>query len=68
MGKANPKSIVCFPFKKEDVKIFTRNIQEALSHPDVGEVLCMGYEKNECFNEIEAKVPEIEKKKKRESI
>jgi mannosylglycerate synthase len=65
MGKANPKSIVCFPFKKEDVKVFTRNIQEALSHPDVGEVLCVGYEKNKCFNEIEAKVPEIERKEKK---
>ncbi|MEA1963938.1 MAG: hypothetical protein U9O41_02290 [Candidatus Aerophobetes bacterium] len=59
------KSIVCFPFKKEDIKVFTRNIQEALSHPNVREVLCVGYEKNDCFNEIEAKIPEVEKKEKK---
>jgi len=45
-------SLVVFPFKSEDVEIFTRNIREALSHPAVGSVLCIGLEKNECYRAV----------------
>lgn len=65
MKRSNPKIIVCFPFKKENTQVLLKNIKEALAYPEVGEVLCVGYEKNDCFNEIETKVFEVEKKEKK---
>ena len=62
MKRKSLKSIVCFPFKKENTDVLLKNIREALASVEVGEVLCVGYEKNDCFNEIEDKVPEIERK------
>lgn len=59
-------SLVAFPFKSEDVRIFSKNIREAAAHPWVGLVLCVGYEKNECYNEIEAAIPEIERESNKE--
>ncbi|MBL7075026.1 hypothetical protein ISS37_07300 [candidate division KSB1 bacterium] len=60
MSREDPKSAVCFPFKKEDVQVFTKNIKEVIKHPKVGAVICVGYEKNDCFKEIEATIPSIE--------
>jgi len=62
----NPKSIVCFPFKSEDTGIFTKNIREAVAHPRVNAVLCVGYEKNDCYQGIERVIPEIEKESNKE--
>jgi len=57
--------MVCFPFKAENTQVFLKNIREALAHPRVGEVLGVGYEKNNCFEEIEAKLSRVEKKGKK---
>lgn len=57
--------MVCFPFKAENTQVFLKNIREALAHPRVGEVLGVGYEKNNCFKEIEAKLSGVEKKGKK---
>jgi len=57
--------MVCFPFKAENTQVFLKNIREALAHPSVGEVLGVGYEKNNCFEEIEAKLSGVEKKGKK---
>ncbi len=57
--------MVCFPFKAENRQVFLRNIREALAHPRVGEVLGVGYEKNNCFKEIEAQLSGIEGKGKK---
>lgn len=54
-------SLVAFPFKSEDLGVFSRNIRQAATHPRVGRVLCVGYEKNDCYKEIEAKIGEIER-------
>ncbi|MFQ6065892.1 MAG: mannosylglycerate synthase domain-containing protein [bacterium] len=65
MKKKDPQSMVCFPFKKENTQVVLKNMREALAHPRVGEVLGVGYEKNECFKEIEAELCRIEKKGKK---
>ncbi len=54
-------SLIVFPFKSENVAVFKKNIYEALSHPRVGAVLCVGYEQNECYKEIEKVIPELER-------
>ena len=54
-------SLVIFPFKSEDIEVFQRNIRESVSRPRVGLVLCVGYEENECYKEIETAIPRIEK-------
>lgn len=59
-------SLVCFPFKDENVKVFSREILEAASHPRVAEVLCVGKERNLCYEKMEELIPKIEKKTGRE--
>jgi len=59
-------SLVVFPFKSEDIEVFRRNIREAAAHPRVGSVLCVGYEENECYQGIEAAIPEIERESNKE--
>lgn len=59
--KKNLQSMVCFPFKKENTQVFLKNIEEALVHPRVGEVLGVGYEKNDFFKKIEAYLPGAKK-------
>ena len=59
-------SLVVFPFKSEDVAIFRKNICEAIKHPRIGSVLCVGYEKNDCYKEVEAAIPEIERESDKE--
>ena len=54
-------SLVVFPFKSEDVAVFRKNIHEAAFHPRVSAVLCVGYEENECYKEIRAAIPEVER-------
>ncbi|UCG65945.1 MAG: hypothetical protein JSW12_02520 [Deltaproteobacteria bacterium] len=63
MGKTHPESVVCFPFKNEDAKVFIKNIKEALEHPRVAEVICVGYEKDECYKAVESAVPFLQKEK-----
>lgn len=65
MKRKDLKSMVCFPFKKEDTEVFLKNIREALAHPRVGEVLGVGHEKNDCFKEIQAKLSRVERKGKK---
>lgn len=52
-------SLVVFPFKTEDVEVFKNNIKEAISHPAVDSVLCVGYEENECFQEMKKVIQKI---------
>lgn len=56
------RSLVVFPFKSEDVRIFRKNIDEAISHPRVEAVLCVGYEENKCYKEIQKVIPALERK------
>jgi len=65
MKRKDAQSIVCFPFKNENMQVFLRNIGQALAHPRVGEVLGVGYERNDCFKEIEAKLSGVEREGKR---
>ncbi|XP_024545386.1 uncharacterized protein LOC112351549 [Selaginella moellendorffii] len=53
-------SLVCFPFKEEDVAVVVRNVECAAVHPRVSTVLCVGYSKGETWCAIEAKRPSIE--------
>lgn len=55
-------SLVCFPFKEENVEVVSKNILEAASHSKVAEVLCVGKEKNTCYEKIEGLIPRIEEK------
>lgn len=59
-------SLIVFPFKSEDIAVFRKNICEAVFHPRVDAVLCVGYEENECYKEIEAVIPEIARKSDKE--
>lgn len=54
-------SLVCFPFKEEDVTVAVRNVEAAASHPRVSSVLCVGYSKGETWYAIESAAPGIEK-------
>jgi mannosylglycerate synthase len=54
-------SIVCFPFKEEDVSVVVRNVECAASHPRVAAVLCVGYSQGETWHAIENAKPRIEK-------
>lgn len=60
------RSLIVFPFKSEDVAVFRKNICEAAFHSRVGEVLCVGYEENECCKEVQAAIPEIERESNKE--
>ncbi|MCL0072622.1 hypothetical protein M1N91_00040 [Dehalococcoidia bacterium] len=55
-------SLVCFPFKEEDVEVFGRNILEAAFHPKVAEVLCIGKERNACYEKMAGLIPRIKEK------
>ncbi len=52
-------SLIVFPFKGEDPEILKRNVEIALAHPRVGEVLCVGAEEDKCFHSISATAPEL---------
>eukprot|EP00850_Spirogloea_muscicola_P007275 SM000036S13319 [mRNA] locus=s36:643420:646975:+ [translate_table: standard] len=54
-------SLVCFPFKEEDVAVAVRNVQTAAEHPRVTCVLCVGYSRGETWHAIELAAPSIEK-------
>eukprot|EP00850_Spirogloea_muscicola_P004447 SM000019S04991 [mRNA] locus=s19:362703:366286:- [translate_table: standard] len=54
-------SLVCFPFKEEDVAVAVRNVQTAAEHPRVSCVLCVGYSRGETWHAIELAAPSIEK-------
>ncbi|MCL0078993.1 hypothetical protein M1O56_04950 [Dehalococcoidia bacterium] len=59
-------SLIVFPFKSEDIAVFRKNICEAAFHLRVDAVLCVGYEENKCYKEIEAVIPDIEKESNKE--
>ena len=63
MGKTHPESVVCFPFKNEDAKLLIKNIKVALEHPRVAEVICVGYEKDECYKKVESAIPFLQREK-----
>ncbi|XP_024396469.1 mannosylglycerate synthase [Physcomitrium patens] len=54
-------SLVCFPFKEEDVAVVVGNIECAASHPRVAAILCVGYSQGETWHAIEAAKPRIER-------
>lgn len=55
-------SLVCFPFKEEDVTVTVRSVEIACSHPSVGAVLGVGFSKGETWHAIESAAPAIERK------
>jgi len=63
MERTHPESVVCFPFKNEDARVFIKNIREALEHPKVAEIILVGYEKNECYKAVESAIPSLQKEK-----
>ncbi|KAL2634394.1 hypothetical protein R1flu_005873 [Riccia fluitans] len=54
-------SLVCFPFKEEDVAIVVRNLDCAASHPAVTGILCVGFSRGETWCAIENAKPLLEK-------
>lgn len=55
-------SLVCFPFKEEDVTIAVRNFEIAASHPRVSAVVGVGYSRGETWHAIETAAPGIERR------
>ncbi|CAI5974238.1 unnamed protein product [Closterium sp. NIES-64] len=55
-------SLVCFPFKEEDVTVAVRNVEIAASHPSVSAVLGVGFSKGETWHAIETAAAGIEKR------
>eukprot|EP00897_Mesotaenium_endlicherianum_P006100 jgi/Mesen1/5518/ME000279S04726 len=55
-------SLVCFPFKEEDVTVAVRNVEIAASHPRISAVLGVGYSRGETWHAIESAIPRIEKR------
>jgi mannosylglycerate synthase len=53
-------SLVCFPFKEEDVSVVVRNVEYAAQHPRVHAILCVGYSKGETWHAIANARPGIE--------
>ena len=58
-------SLAVFAFKSEDKAVFTKNIREAVTHPRVGAVLCVGYEKNRCYNGIQVAISELARQRRK---
>ncbi|HDI11421.1 MAG TPA: hypothetical protein ENF77_03730 [Candidatus Acetothermia bacterium] len=54
-------SLVVFPFKEEDPKVLLKNVEIALAHPRVEEVLCVGAGEDSCFEAVSAGAPELAK-------
>lgn len=52
-------SLVCFPFKEEDVAVVVRNLKTAASHPRVAAVLCVGYSQGATWHAIETAKSQI---------
>ncbi|CAI7840228.1 unnamed protein product [Closterium sp. NIES-54] len=55
-------SLVCFPFKEEDVTVAVQNVEIAASHPSVSAVLGVGFSKGETWHAIETAAAGIEKR------
>lgn len=55
-------SLVVFPFKGEDPEVLRRNVEVALAHPRVDEVLCVGAGEDECFRSLSAAAPELSRR------
>ncbi len=52
-------SLVVFPFKEEDPEVLLRNVEVALEHPRVSEVLCVGASEDRCFEVTSAEAPSL---------
>lgn len=52
-------SLVVFPFKEEDPEVLLRNVEVALDHPRVEEVLCVGASEDHCFRTVASVIPEL---------
>ncbi len=52
-------SLVVFPFKEEDPEVLLRNVEVALDHPRVKEVLCVGASEDHCFRAVSAAIPDL---------
>ena len=59
------KIIVCFPFYNEKVKVIERNILRAGAYSAVREILCVGKEKNGCYQKLSERVPALQEKTKK---
>eukprot|EP00271_Cylindrocystis_brebissonii_P005457 TRINITY_DN1748_c0_g1_i2.p2 TRINITY_DN1748_c0_g1~~TRINITY_DN1748_c0_g1_i2.p2 ORF type:complete len:431 (-),score=71.44 TRINITY_DN1748_c0_g1_i2:5203-6495(-) len=55
-------SLVCFPFKEEDVTVAVRNVETAASHPRVSAVLGVGYSRGDTWHAIESNAAAIERR------
>ncbi|HEC62873.1 MAG TPA: hypothetical protein ENI38_00565, partial [Candidatus Acetothermia bacterium] len=58
-------SLVAFPFKGEDPEVLLKNVRIAVSHPRVQEVLCVGYEEDDCFRTLTSAVPNLTEEAKK---
>lgn len=54
-------SLVAFPFKREDPAVLLKNVRVAAFHQRVQEILCVGFEEDECFNAVRSEAPAIER-------
>jgi mannosylglycerate synthase len=54
-------SLVVFPFKREDPGNLLKNVKIASAHPRVEEVLCVGFEEDDCFRTLAAAAPKLSK-------
>ncbi len=54
MERGKKDIAVCFPFKKEDIEDFKRNVKEALSHERVRDILLAGHSENETYKGVES--------------
>jgi mannosylglycerate synthase len=54
-------ALVIFPFKEEEPEVLLRNVEVALDHPRVSEVLCVGASEDRCFDATSAEAPKLTK-------
>lgn len=52
-------SLVCFPFKKEDVPTVLKNIKTAADHPAVSLVLLSAACENSCYHSVRAEIDRV---------
>lgn len=55
-------SLVCFPFKEEDIAVTVRNVEIAAAHPNVLAVLGVGYSRGETWHAIKKNAAAIEER------
>lgn len=65
MEKLKKDIAICFPFKKEDVEVFSKNIREALSHERVSDIILVGYNENETYKGIKKFIDTLSKEERK---